>query len=76
MLPVVGPRMQAVFMLTTSTLILRSKVLPNWLACSGYALGALLFLIPLVFEPVGIAFPVWVLIVSVTIGPTRPNRAA
>ncbi len=75
LLLVVGPRMQAVFMLTTSTLILRSKVLPNWLAYSGYAVGALLFLLPLVFEPVGIAFPVWVLIASVTIGLTRPSHA-
>ena len=75
LLLVVGTRMQAVFMLTTSTLIRRAAVLPNWLAYFGYAGAALLFLIPLAFEPVGVGFPVWVLIASVTIGLTRPDRA-
>lgn len=76
LLLVIGPRIQAVFMFTTSTLILRAAVLPNWLAYLGYAGGAALFLIPLVFEPVGVGFPVWVLIASVTIGLTRPQRAS
>lgn len=75
LLLVVGPRMQAVFMFTTSTLVLRAPVLPNWLAFLGYAGGALLFLFPLVFEPVGVGFPVWVLIASVTIALTRPDHA-
>ena len=75
LLLVIGPRMQAVFMFTTSTLILRAPVLPNWLAFLGYAGGALLFLFPLVFEPIGVGFPVWVLIASVTIGLTRPDHA-
>jgi len=74
LLLVIGTRMQAVFMFTTSTLILRAAVLPNWLAYLGYAGGALLFLFPLVYEPIGVGFPVWVLIASVTIGLTRPDH--
>ena len=50
---IIGPRLQAVFMLTTSTLILRTRVMPNWLAYVGYATGILLFLFPIVAQPVG-----------------------
>jgi hypothetical protein len=73
MLLIIGPRLQAVFMLTTSTLILRTRVTPNWLAYFGYATGILLFLFPIVAQPVGIVFPLWVLVVSITIAVTRPQ---
>jgi hypothetical protein len=73
MLLIIGPRLQAVFMLTTSTLILRTRVMPNWLAYFGYATGILLFLFPIVAQPVGIVFPLWVLVVSVTIAVTHPK---
>ncbi|MGB9358848.1 MAG: hypothetical protein WCC01_09845 [Acidimicrobiia bacterium] len=68
---VVVARLQAVFMLTTSTLVKRAAVLPNWLASVGYAGAVALFLFPLVSDPVGLTFPVWVLFVSVTIAFTR-----
>lgn len=74
MILVIGPRLQAVFILTTSTLILRTGAMPRWLAYLGYAWGIVLFVFPLVSEPLGIAFPIWVLIVSVTIGYTRSAR--
>ena len=64
---VAGPRIQAVFVFTTSTIFLRSAVLPRWLAFFGYALGVGLFAMPLISEPTGIGFPAWVLVVSVTI---------
>lgn len=67
LLLVAGPRVQAVFVLTTSTLVLRAKVLPNWLAYFGYAVGLILFVMPLIAMPVGIGFPGWVLVVSITI---------
>lgn len=73
MLLIIGPRLQAVFMLTTSTLILRTRVMPNWLAYLGYATGILLFLFPIVAQPLGIVFPLWVLVVSITIALTRPR---
>lgn len=74
LLLVVGPRIQAVFILTTSTVFLRTEVMPNWLAYFGYASGAALFFFPLMFEPLGLWFPVWVLVASTTIALTRPGR--
>ena len=67
LLLVAGPRVQAVFVLTTSTLILRTGVMPKWLAYFGYVIGLALFITPLIIQPIGLGFPVWVLIVSVTI---------
>ncbi len=67
LLLVAGPRVQAVFVLTTSTLILRSGVMPKWLAYLGYVMGLALFITPLIIQPLGVGFPVWVFVVSVTI---------
>jgi hypothetical protein len=67
LLLVAGPRVQAVFMLTTSTLILRTGVMPRWLAYFGYVMGLALFITPLISQPIGLGFPAWVFIVSVTI---------
>jgi hypothetical protein len=75
LLLVAGPRVQAVFVFTTSTLILRSGVLPKWLAYFGYFSGLLLFIVPLVIQPVGIAFPLWVLVVSLTMLVSRKRIA-
>jgi len=69
---VVAPRLQAVFIFTTSTVILRSRVLPSWLAFLGYVIGLILFVVPLVTQPAGLAFPAWVLIVSVVLMVKRP----
>ena len=73
---VVATRLQAVFMLTTSTLVRQAKVLPNWLAYLGYAGAVGLFVFPLIADPIGLAFPVWVFVVSVTIALTRPGPTA
>lgn len=70
---VVAPRIQAVFVFTTSTVILRSRVLPTWLAIVGYVSGLALFLIPIITEPAGYLFPAWVLIVSVVLLVDRPQ---
>lgn len=64
---IVAPRFQAVFVLSTSTVFLRSKRFPRWLAFLGYAVGLAMLIVPLVVDYVGIAFPIWVLIVSITI---------
>jgi multidrug transporter EmrE-like cation transporter len=72
MILVVAPRLQAVFIFSTSTVILRSRVLPSWLAIVGYVSGLMLFVVPLVTQPVGLAFPVWVFIVSVVMMLKRP----
>jgi hypothetical protein len=70
---VVAPRVQAVFVLTTSTLILRSRVLPSWLAIVGYVIAAGMFFFPLVMEPLGLGFPTWVFVVSLVIFLRRPT---
>jgi hypothetical protein len=68
---VAGPRIQALFVLSTSTLFIRTNSAPKWLGIAGYALGVGLFVMPLIIEPVGLAFPAWVFVVSVTILLTR-----
>lgn len=73
LLLVVAPRLQAVFIFTTSTVIMRSKVLPSWLAIVGYLAGLLMFLAPLVWVPLAYAFPVWVFVVSVVLLIVRPT---
>jgi len=72
---IVGPRLQGVFVLSTSTLILRTEILPRWLAYLGYAIGAVMVLLPMVYEPTGLMFPIWVLIVSVTIFVSKATGA-
>jgi hypothetical protein len=73
---VVVPRIQAVFVFSTSTLFLRTGALPKWVSYIGYLTGAVLFVFPLVFEPLGIALPVWVFVVSVVILVIRRNVAS
>jgi hypothetical protein len=72
---VVAPRIQAVFVITTSTLFLRSRILPRWLTIAGYLTGLALFIVPLIVEPVGLGFPIWVFVVSVVVVLHRPPTA-
>jgi hypothetical protein len=69
---VVAPRIQAVFVITTSTLFLRSRVLPRWLAIAGYLIALAMFVVPLIVELVGLGFPIWVFVVSVVVLFHRP----
>lgn len=64
---VVAPRMQAVFVITTSTVILRSRALPTWLAYVGYVFGVVMFFVPFIIEPMDVLFPLWMLLVSLTL---------
>jgi hypothetical protein len=64
---VVAPRLQGAFVLSTSTLILRTDMLPKWLGYLGYIVGFVMLIIPVVYKPTGIGFPIWVLIVSATL---------
>jgi hypothetical protein len=59
------------FVLSTSTMFLRTSVAPKWLALAGYAFGAALFIVPVVAKPVGIGFPVWVFVASITVLVTK-----
>lgn len=64
---VVGPRIQAVFVASSATIFLRTSVLPNWLGYLGYVAAVILFTVPIIASPLGLAMPVYVLVVSVTI---------
>ena len=70
---IIAPRIQAVFVLVTSTMIMRSHVLPRWLAIVGYVVALGMLIVPVIFEPVGLAFPLWVFLVSVVILVVRPR---
>lgn len=61
-------KMAGVFMISTSTLFLRSRVIPRWMALLGYGLAAIMLLRishtdRLVW--ISLAFPLWVLLISV-----------
>lgn len=71
-------KMAAVFMLTTSTLAIRTRVTPFWIALLGYASAVFLLVGSDYFDWVLFVFPCWVLLVSVTIvtdNLRRPPRA-
>lgn len=76
LLLVAAPRIQALFVLSTSTIFLRTSAAPKWLAIVGYAFGIVLFVIPVVATPVGLGFPVWVFVASVTILVTKRGDAS
>ncbi len=74
LLLVVAPRLQAAFIFTTSTVFLRSRVLPSWVAVAGYIIGSAMFIAPIVWRSLGLAFPVWVAVVSVMLLLRHPSR--
>ncbi len=60
-------KMAAVFMITTSTLALKTNLTARWIAFLGYALAALLLVGSGYLDWVLFIFPAWVLLVSVYI---------
>ena len=66
-------RVQAVFIFTTSTVILRSRV-PSWVAVAGYVLGVVMFIVPIVWRSFGLAFPIWVFGVSIVLLVVKPSH--
>lgn len=60
-------RMAAVFTLAVSTLIVRTGAVPRWVALLGYAEALGLLLFAGTNNWVQLAFPVWVLVLSLTI---------
>jgi hypothetical protein len=60
-------RVQAVFVVSTSTLALRSNAFNRWLSYFGYGIALVMFFMPILSEPVGLAFPVWVGILSIAL---------
>jgi uncharacterized membrane protein len=60
-------RMAAVFMISASTLAIRTGFIPRWLAFLGYALASLLLLSSRSIESILLVFPLWVLLISIYI---------
>jgi hypothetical protein len=60
-------RMAGVFMISTSTVAIRTGILPRWMAILGYAL-ALVLLLSLGYSLwVSLVFPLWIFLISVEI---------
>jgi hypothetical protein len=60
-------KMAGVFMISTSTLFLRLKLMPRWMAFLGYALALLLLLSIGYIIWISLVFPLWVLLISLYI---------
>jgi hypothetical protein len=60
-------RMAAVFTIATSTILLRTRIAPRWLIATGYIIG-LVLLVAIDFSAwIELAFPAWVLVLSLDI---------
>ncbi len=60
-------RVQAVFVASTSTLALRTSAFSRWLSFLGYGIALVIFVMPIVSEPIGLAFSLWVGILSMAL---------
>lgn len=67
LMSVYAMRMAAVFTIATSTILLRTRLAPGWLAASGFAVGFALLFTAGFFAWVELTFPAWVLTLSVYI---------
>jgi hypothetical protein len=57
----------AVFMITTSTIAIYTRLMPRWLAIVGFIIAAALLIGSSYFDLSLLVFPLWVLLVSLTI---------
>ena len=71
---VYGIKMAGVFMFSTSTILLRTGIVPRWIAFLGYGLAAVLLLSVGVIAWIPLVFPLWVFLVSVAILLENPSN--
>jgi hypothetical protein len=60
-------KMAGVFMISTSTVAIRTGIFPRWMALLGYALALVLLLSLGYLSWIPVVFPLWVLLISVHI---------
>ena len=67
-------RMAAVFTISVSTVGMRTRAIPRWVAYLGYAVALVLLVAAGEHRWSQLIFPVWVLLLSIVILVTRPRR--
>jgi hypothetical protein len=60
-------KMAGVFMITTSTISLQTRLFPHWMVVLGYVLALILLLSVGTIEWIPLVFPLWVLLISLHI---------
>jgi hypothetical protein len=60
-------KMAGVFIMSTSMVMLRTGILPRWLALSGFAFAAVLLLVITNWQWIALLFPLWILLISTCI---------
>jgi len=68
-------KMAGVFMISTSTIIAFTEIVPRWIAFIGYALALLIFFGGWYFERAFVCFPAWVFLISAYILTENAFRA-
>src|SRR5262245_34026991 len=58
-------KMAGVFLMSTSTVVIFTKIAPSWIALLGYGLALLLLFLSSYFSWTFVAFPFWILLVSI-----------
>lgn len=74
LISVYAMRMAAVFTLSVSTLGLRVAAFPRWVAFAGYAAALVLLVAAGEHKWAQLVFPLWVLVLSIVILLTKPQR--
>jgi hypothetical protein len=64
---VFGIKMAGVFIMSTSTIVLRTSILPRWVAFSGFACAAVLLVAITTWPWIALLFPFWMFVISLRI---------
>jgi len=68
-------KMAGVFIISTSTIVLRTEILPRWIAFVGYACALVLLLAITSWPWIALLFPAWMLVLSIRILVAEFRRA-
>jgi hypothetical protein len=60
-------KMAGVFIISTSTIVLRTEILPRWVTFFGYACACVLLLVITSWPWIALLFPLWMLVLSARI---------